>query len=61
MAIYLAITLPALYGDAGWSLVFVLSALTVFGIGVLGALVIFAMFMVATRPPRDTSRGKGQH
>ncbi len=57
-AIVLVITLPEIYGEAGWSLVFFLSALTVIGIGVLCALFIFATFMVASRPPQNRNRRK---
>jgi|GEM_PF-6109467 len=57
-AIVLAITVPGLHGELGWSLAFFLSTLTMIGIGVIASLIIFAMFLVASRPPQNRNRRK---
>lgn len=49
VAIGLALILPGLYGELGWSLGFVLATMTVIGIGIGACLAVFTLWMVLAR------------
>lgn len=56
VAISLALTLPGLYGELGWSLGFVLATITMVGIAFGACLVVFACWMLAGRESRRARR-----